>query len=116
MLMQILVLLVALISGGAGGPFITEWFHRRRSRIQPIPLIARVNRLVSSDLKGFVLARAVGEGDDRRLEEIKRVREYQLTLRNTSYIHLHNAEVQFEFPSEDVEARAERPARSKTTP
>jgi hypothetical protein len=114
--MEILKLLLTLFGGGAGGALITAWFQRRRSRMQPIPLIERVNRLVSSELKGFVLARTVSDGDDRRLEEIKLVREYQLTLRNTSYIHLHNAEIQFEFPSTDVEARAERPARSKTTP
>jgi hypothetical protein len=84
--------------------------------MQPIPLIERVNRLVSSELQGFVLARATGEGQDRNLEEIQKVREYQLTLRNTSYIHLHDAEIQFEFPSADVEGRAEKPTRSKTTP
>jgi hypothetical protein len=50
------------------------------------------------------------------LEAIQRVREYQFTLRNSSYIHLHNAELQFEFPSHDVDGRAERPARSKTAP
>jgi hypothetical protein len=114
--MEIVKLLLTLFSGGACGAFLNEWFHRRRSRMQPIPLIERVNRLVSSEMKGFVLARAAGDGSDRRLEEIKWVREYQLTLRNTSYIHLHNAEIQFEFPSMDVEARAERPSHSKTTP
>jgi len=112
----LLTLLVPLIGGGACGAVINEWFHRRRSRTQPIPLIERVNRLVSSELQGFVLARPAGEGQNRNLEAIQRVREYQLTLRNTSYIHIHSAEIQFEFPSEDVEAWAERPARSKTAP
>jgi len=117
--MDILKLLVPILGGGAVGAIISAWFQRRRARMQPIPLIERVNRLVSSELKGFVLARvgAKGEGrEGRSLEVVERVREYQLTLRNTSPIHLHNAEVQFEFPSEDVEGRAERPTRSKTTP
>jgi hypothetical protein len=114
--MEIIKILLTFISGGAVGSLINQWFLHRRANMQRIPLIERVNRLVSSELKGFVLARTVGEGQDQRLEEIQRVREFQFTLRNTSYIHLHNAEVQFEFPSEDVEARAERPAHSKTTP
>ena len=67
-------------------------------------------------MKGFALARVVDEGRGQRLEKVLNVREYQFTLRNSSYIHLHNAEVQFEFPSVDVEGRAERPVRSKTTP
>src|SRR5437870_657045 len=58
----------------------------------PIPLIERVNRLVSPELKGFALARVTGGPDNRELEEIKNVREYQLTLRNTSPIHLQNVE------------------------
>ena len=117
MLMDILKLLVPVLGGGAVGAIITAWFQRRRARMQPIPLIERVNRVVSSELKGFVLARRVGtDKEGRDLEVVQRVREYKLTLRNSSYIHLHNAEVQFEFPSKDVEGRAERPSRSKTTP
>lgn len=115
--MEILKMLLTLFSGGACGALINEFLHRRRARMQPIPLIERVNRLVSSELKGFVLARRVGaDRESGSLEVVQRVREYQFTLRNTSYIHLHNAEVQFEFPSNDVEGRAERPGRSKTTP
>lgn len=115
-LKMLLPILASLIGGGACGALITQWFQRRRSRIQPIPLIERVNRLVSPDLKGFFLARYVGGGPNPRVEEIKKVREYQFTLRNSSLVHLHDAEVQFEFPSEDVEGRAERTARSRTTP
>ena len=37
-----------------------------------------------------------------------------MTLRNTSTIHLQDAEIQFEFPTEDVEAWASRPTLSKT--
>jgi hypothetical protein len=114
--MEIISLLLSFLGGGACGALITEFFRRRRARMQPIPLIERVNRLVGSDLAGFVLARTIGEGQDRHLEEIQKVREYQFTLRNSSDIHLHNAEIQFDFPSADVEARAERPARSKTMP
>jgi hypothetical protein len=115
--MEILKMMLTLFSGGACGALINEWLHRRRARMQPIPLIERVNRSVSSELKGFVLARRVGtSGEGCDFDVVQRVREYQFTLRNSSYIHLHNAEVQFEFPSEDVEGRAERPNRSKTTP
>ena len=115
--MEILKLLVSLFSGGACGALINEFLHRRRARMQPIPLIERVNRLVSSELEGFVLARRAGtEGEGSDLEAVEQVREYQFTLKNSSYIHLHNAEIQFEFPSKDVEGRAERPGRSKTTP
>jgi len=115
--MEILKMLLTILSGGACGALINEFLHRRKARMQPIPLIERVNRLVSSGLKGFVLARRIGtDNKDGDLEVIQRVREYQFTLRNSSYIHLHNAEVQFEFPSKDVEGRAERPGRSKTTP
>lgn len=115
--LEILKLLVTLLSGGACGALINELLHRRRARMQPIPLIERVNRLVSSELKGFVLARRPGTGgESQELEVVEKVREYQFTLQNSSYIHLHNAEIQFEFPSKDVEGRAERPGRSKTTP
>lgn len=113
--MEIISLLLAFLGGGACGALITEFFRHRRARMQPIPLIERVNRLVSSDLTGFVLARSVGDGQYRHLEEIQKVREYQCTLRNSSDIHQHNAEIQFDFPSADVEAWAERPAHSKTT-
>lgn len=114
--MELLKLILTLLSGGACGALINEWLFRRKARVQPIPLVERVNRVVSSELHGFVLARVPVGSESGDLEVIQRVREYQFTLRNSSYIHLHNAEVQFEFPSEDVEARAERPVRSKTTP
>ena len=116
MLFEILKIVLPLLGGGAAGALLNDWFRRRSARLQSIPLIERVNRLVGPELKGFTLARVSGDAQDRRLEEIKRVREYQLTLRNTSSVHLHQIEVQFEFPTEDVEGRAERPARSKTTP
>lgn len=96
------------------GAFLNEWFRRRRDRLQAIPLIERVNRLVSPELEGITLARVVPNSKSRQLEEVKNLREYQLTMRNTSSIHLHDAEVQFEFPAHDVEAVAERPAKSKT--
>jgi len=116
-MMEIFKMLLSLIGGGLGGALLNEWLHRRRARMQPIPLIERVNRLVSSELKGFVLARRVGtDRENQSLEVVRRIREYQFTLRNSSYIHLHNAEVQFEFPSKDIDGRAERPSRSKTTP
>lgn len=114
MILEILkIVVVTLLGGGVAGAFIGDWLHRRNARLQPIPLIERVNRLVSPELKGFTLARFNEIG---KLEEINKVREYQLTLRNTSSVHLHDAEVQFEFPSVDVEAWAGRPVRSKTSP
>jgi len=62
------------------------------------------------------LARVTGDPENRKLEEIENIREYQLTLRNTSDVHLQDVEIQFEFPTDDVEAWAERPALSKTAP
>jgi hypothetical protein len=113
---DILKMVLTLLGGGLAGALLNEWFRRRGAGVQSIPLIERVNRLVSPELKGFTLARVAGEGQTRRLEEIKNVREYQFTLRNTSSVHLQNSEIQFEFPTEDVEAWAERPALSKTAP
>jgi hypothetical protein len=115
-LLELLKILVPLIGGGLGGALVTDWLRRKSGRIQTIPLIERVNRIVDPALKGFCLARTAGEGPGRPLEEVRRVREYQLTLRNTSTVHLHNADVQFEFPTDDVQGWAERPVRSKTTP
>jgi hypothetical protein len=73
-----------------------------------------VNRSVSPELEGITLARLVGDEPQRRLEELRNLREYQLTLRNTSTINLQNVEIQFEFPVEDVQAWASRPSLSKT--
>ena len=109
-------LMLTLAGGGAAGAIITYLLRRRSERLQVIPLIERVNRLIDPNVQGYVLARAKGKGKDRELEEVYRVREYQLTLRNTSTIHLHGAEIQFEFPVADVEGWADRPVRSKTTP
>lgn len=114
MLIEILKIVLPLIGGGLAGAIVNEWLRRRTNRIQHIPLIERVNRLVTPKLRGFTLARVAGGNDDRRLEEITNLREYQLTLRNTSTIHLHDVEIQFEFPIEDVEGWASRPVLSKT--
>lgn len=114
MLLEILKGVLPFIGGGLAGAVLNEWFRRRSSKIQPIPLIERVNRLVNPELKGFALARVAGDPDNRRLEEIRNLREYQMTLRNTSTIHLQDLEIQFEFPTEDVEAWASRPSLSKT--
>jgi hypothetical protein len=80
--------------------------------VQRIPLIERVNRRVSPELQEFTLAR-IG-GANRQQGDVKVIREYQLTMRNTSPMHLRDAEVQFEFPADDVEAWVERPKLSKT--
>jgi len=113
-LLEMLKLVAAFLSGGAAGALLTEWFLVGRGKIQSIPLIERVNRLVSPELKGIVFARQVGDEPLRRLEELKNLREYQLTLRNTSSVNLQNVEIQFEFPVEGVQAWASRPSLSKT--
>lgn len=80
---------MSFLSGGLAGARLNEWYRQKHSRLQKIPLIERVNRLVSPKLqRGITLARAVGEGPDRQLEELNNLREYQLTLRNTSTVHL----------------------------
>lgn len=109
---EIVKLLVIFLSGGLAGAILTEVFRRRRSRVQSIPLIERVNRLVNPELEGITLARR--SSTDSPLEELKNLREYQLTMRNVSSVHLQDAQVQFEFPAEDVAAVASRPTLSKT--
>jgi len=113
-MLEIAKLVASFLTGGLGGALLTEWFRRRRSRVHAIPLIERVNRQVSPELQGFTLARIGGTSANRELEEVKNLREYQLTVRNTSSAHLQDAEVQFEFPADDVEAWVSRPALSKT--
>jgi hypothetical protein len=104
--------LVAFLTGGLAGAIATEWFRRRREKVQRIQLIERANRPVNP-LEGFILARVSG-GADRALEEVKDLREYQLTMRNSTSTHLQNAEIQFEFPAEDVQAIVSPPTLSRT--
>lgn len=111
-MLEIAKLVASFLGGGLAGALVTEWFRRRRSRVQSIPLIERVNRLVNPELEGITLARR--STTNPQLEEVKNLREYQLTMRNASSIHLQNAEVQFEFPADDVAGVASRPAMSKT--
>lgn len=113
-MLETLKLVVSILFGGAAGALLNEWFRRRKGKVQAIPLIERVNRAVSPGLEGITLARMVGEGADRHLEELLKLREYQLTLRNTSTVNLQDVEIQFEFPVEDIQAWASRPLRSKT--
>jgi hypothetical protein len=93
---------------------LNEWYRRKHSRLQRIPLIERVNRPVSPKLQGgIILARAVG--NPTHLVELTDLREYQLTLRNTSTIHLQDVEIQFDFPAKDVQDYASpRTTLSKT--
>jgi phospholipase/lecithinase/hemolysin len=81
-------------------------------QVQRIQLIERANRPVNP-LEGFILARVSG-GANRALEEVKDLREYQLTMRNSTSTHLQNAEIQFEFPAEDVQAIVSPPTLSRT--
>jgi hypothetical protein len=105
-------LIVGLVSGGLAGAVLNEWYRRKHGRLQRIQLIERVNRLVNPNLQGGItLARIV----DNQLEDLENLREYQLTLRNTSTVHLQNVEIQFEFPAEDVQEYASpRTTLSKT--
>jgi hypothetical protein len=113
-ILEIIKIVVSILFGGLAGALLNDWRRRRESKVQPIPLIERVNRLVSPELEGITLARVVGDATNRRLEELKNLREYQLTLRNTSTVHLQDAEILFEFPAKDVQAWVSRPALSKT--
>ena len=113
MAVQIVALLFALLGGGAMGALITERFRRRRGRTRAIPVIERVNRNpVASELRGIKLFRVPAKPGEAPVE-INNVREYQLTLRNTSDKDLRGAEIQFEFSSEDVEPWVSRPVLSK---
>jgi hypothetical protein len=110
-MLETVKILAALLGGGLAGAFITEWFRRRREKVQRIQLIERANRPVNP-LEGFILARV--SGANRELEEVKDLREYQLTMRNSTSTHLQNAEIQFEFPAEDVQAIVSPPTLSRT--
>lgn len=116
MLLKIVQIVLPVLGGGLAGALIREWYERKHSRLQRIPLIERVNRLVSTDLEGITLARRFGghNSDATQLEEVTSLREYQMTLRNTSNLHLRDVEIQFEFPDGDVLARVQRPTLSKT--
>ena len=116
MFAEILKIVLPFLGGGLAGALLNEWFRRRGEKLQSIPLIERVNRRVSPELEGFTLARVTGDPECQRLEEVHNVREYQLTLRNTATIHLQDVEIQFEFPTEDIEGWVSRPALSKTAP
>jgi hypothetical protein len=113
--LEILKLVVPFVSGGLA-VFLTELFFRKRGRLQTIQLIERVNRVVNPTLQGGItLARRIYEQGLVRLVELNKLREYQLTLRNTSTIHLQNVEIQFDFPADDVQEYASpRTTLSKT--
>jgi hypothetical protein len=102
-----LKIVLPFLGGGLGGAILNEWYRRKHGKLQKIPLIERVNRVVSPKLHGGItLARATGEGPDRQLTELRNLREYQLTLRNTSTVHLQDVEIQFDFPTVDVQEYA----------
>lgn len=112
-MLEIVKILASLLGGGLAGAVLSDWFRRKRERVQRIQLIERVNRPVSP-LEGFTVARIVGSGTNPRLEEVRNLREYQLTMRNSTSTHLQNAEVQFEFPADDVQALVSLPTLSRT--
>jgi hypothetical protein len=110
-MLELAKILVAFVGGGLAGALTTEWFRRRREKVQRVQLIERVNRLINP-IEGFTLVRTVAGGDGI-LKEVTDLREYQLTMRNSTSTHLKNAEVQFEFPSDDVQALVSLPALSR---
>jgi len=109
---DIAIIVASILGGGLVGAFLIEWFRRRRVRVHAIQLIERVNRQVSPELRGLTVARVVETPTDRKLEELKNLREYHFTMRNASPVTLKDAEVQFEFPAGDVYAWASRPVLS----
>jgi hypothetical protein len=109
-MLEVLKLLGSFLTGGLAGAIISELFRRRREKVQRIQLIERVNRPISP-LEGFMLARETNvEGVLRPVTDL---REYQLTMRNSTSTHLQNAQVQFEFPADDVQALVSLPALSR---
>jgi hypothetical protein len=116
-MLDILKLLASFVTGGVAGALLTEWFKRKREGVQRVQLIERVNRLVSPNLEGFTLARIVHEPGMpvSQLQTVKSLRQYQLTMRNATSVHLQGVEVQFEFPAEEVSAWCSRPTLSKTS-
>jgi len=108
--MELARLIATFFGGGLAGAFVNEAFRRRAGKTRDVHLVERVNRR-QDELRGIRFVRSASGGPER---EVKNVRSYQMTLRNTSAIHLRNLEVQFEFSSEDVEPWVSRPARSKT--
>jgi len=106
--------IASLIGGGAMGALISEWFRRRHGRTHPIPLIELVNRNpLLYELRGIKMIRI--DGSQAGVGEVTNIRHYQLLLRNTSHIHLRDAEIQIDFKSaEDIVPWVSRPAKSKT--
>jgi hypothetical protein len=68
-MIEILKILAPYLGGGLAGAFLAKWLRRKRSLVQRIPLIERVNRLVNPELQRFALARVVTDSAGRRLEE-----------------------------------------------
>lgn len=62
MLLEILKVLL----GVAAGAFLNEWLRRRSARVQTIPLIQRVNRLVNFDLQELPWRESWMTGGSRR--------------------------------------------------
>jgi hypothetical protein len=109
-MLEVIKILVAFLSGGLAGALLNEWFRQRREKVQRIQLIERVNRPISP-LEGFTLVRKTHT--EGVLKEVNDLREYQLTMRNSTSTHLQNAAVQFEFPADDVQALVSLPALSR---
>src|SRR5580704_1000266 len=110
-MLELAKIVASLLGGGLAGAFLNELLRRRREKVQRVQLIERVNRNVSA-LDGFTVARPSGPGG--ALVEVKDLREYQLTMRNSTSTHLVDVEVQFQFPASDVQALVSLPTMSRT--
>jgi hypothetical protein len=84
-MLELIKILASFLGGGLAGAVINEWFRRRREGVQRIQLIERVNRPISP-LEGFTLAREI-DGADGMLKAVTDLREYQLTMRNSTSTH-----------------------------
>ena len=87
-LKDLILIFVGVLSGGAAGAVINEYLRRKRSRTQFIPLIERINQTpIMGDLRVLRLYRDLSGS----LVQVKHLRDYQMTLRNTSETDLRNA-------------------------
>ena len=99
MMLEIAKLLAAFLGDSIAGSLVNEWFRRKRGRVQHVLLIERVNRLVSPELEGFTLARKGGSTSGC---ESKQFAGISVNYAKRHSHSLENAEVQFEFPADDV--------------
>lgn len=94
--------MASLLGGGACGAFINEYFRKKRTLTQVVPLLERINRdPLESNESGVRYCREQANG---QLTKIERLRQFQMTLHNTTEQDLEGATILFEFSCEGVEA------------